>query len=410
MNRVFIRPVGKVNRLGKKLMKKIIIGVLSIVVLLIGVFYIGKWLSPRKLVLACVKSEEALYKELIDIYTSQDNKKIKIELLVIDESEYSKEDFKPGGIDIISIPGQFSLDALEKTKQLAEIKNVSKNSDYLLSVDKNEKIYTLPLNGSVPLLLSRRDVLERNGLFIPKAVAGFADISLAMQIGDDYPFILKSLSDGNLYLRTLADGILLNGSAETFTLYDEAGGINEGFNTLQSLANVSNDKRLITDEAEVWERFEAGDVAVFPVDSKDIIGRDLTDEKYSLTLLSVSDLNSYIPWTSGMRVSILSKSRAKSEAEKFVDFLVSKEAQSLIYARTSMLPVSKSVTVEGQLAGIFNEELVNNSHIKTSIYERVSGKTALACDTELSKLFRGEYFQNMDFVENVKQALTGSLK
>ena len=75
-----------------------------------------------------------------------------------------------------------------------------------------------------------------------------------------------------------------------------------------------------------------------------------------------------------------------------------------------MLPVSRSVTVNGELAQIFNEELINNSHIKTSLYERVSTKTALACDTELSKLFRGEYIQNMNFAENLRQALTDSLK
>ena len=391
-------------------MKKIIIGILSIIVLLVGVFFVRKLFSPQKLVLACVKSEEDLYKELIDIYTKQGNSKIKIELSVIDESEYSKENFKTIGIDIISIPGRLSLNNLLKEKQLAEINGISKNSDYLLSVDKDEYVYALPLNGSVPLLLSRRDVLDRNGLFVPKFFAEFIDVSLAMQIGDDYPFILREFADGNIYTRVLADSVLINGSSDKFYFYDESTGINEGFNTLQVLSNVSNDKRLVSSEAEVWQRFETGDVAMFPLNSSDVTGRDLSNENYSLSLLSVSDLNSYIPWTSGMRVAILSKSGVKAEAGKFVNFLVSKEAQELIYTRTSMLPVSRSVTVNGELAQIFNEELINNSHIKTSLYERVSTKTALACDTELSKLFRGEYIQNMNFAENLRQALTDSLK
>lgn len=391
-------------------MKKIIIGALSIIVLLVGVFFARKWFLPQKLVLACNKSEEDLYKELIDIYTKQGNKKIKIELSVIDESEYSKENFKTTGIDIVSVPGQLSLNNLLEEKQLAEINGISKNSDYLISIDKDEKVYALSLNGSIPLLLARRDVLERNGLFVPKFFGEFIDVSLAMQIGEDYPFILKGLADGNIYTRVLADSILINGSETGFTFYDENVGINQGFNTLQVLANISNDKRLVSDEAEVWQRFETGDIAMFPLNSSDTIGRSFNDENYSLTLLSVSDLNSYIPWTSGMRVAILSKSGAKTEARKFIDFLVSKEAQELIYTRTSMLPVSRSVTVNGELAQIFNEELINNSHIKTSLYERVSTKTALACDTELSKLFRGEYIQNMNFAENLRQALTDSLK
>ncbi|WP_373732166.1 extracellular solute-binding protein [Bacteroides heparinolyticus] len=390
-------------------MKKILMIISVLLVLGLSVFGIYQLLKPKNIVLACIEQEKALYTDLIALYEAE-NSALKVNLLVLQEEEYGQPElWKSKKIDVLALPGSFRIKDFSEKEIFSDLAKISKGEEYLLRAAEDEKIYALTLNGSIPLLLSDKQILEQQGLIAPSSFSEFRDVSLVLGAFGYMPFVLEQESEQILKVRALLDNVLLNGLEGRAALLDEQGELNPAVYSLETLAYISELSSAVKTEeisasGGLLSYGSAGSVPMLILGSADIGMQEIDKERYDLAVFPGSALSSFVGMESGQRIAIPKSSGNMEGAKRFAKFLLSSSAQKVLYEETGLIPAHRFVEVKGELQGVY-EYLTKGDVLKVSFFEGLSSEEEQVLIREVSRMFLKSYTDGESLSGNIINAL-----
>ncbi len=312
-------------------------------------------------------------------------------------------------IDVLALPGSFRIKDFSGKEIFSDLAKISKGEECLLRAAEDEKVYALTLNGSIPLLLSDKQILEQQGLIAPSSFSEFRDVSLVLGAFGYMPFVLEQESEQILKVRALLDNVLLNGLEGRAALLDEQGELNPAVYSLETLAYISELSPAVkTEEVSasggLLSYGSAGSVPMLILGSADIGRQEIDKERYELAVFPGSGLSSFVGMESGQRIAIPKSSGNMEGAKRFAKFLLSSSAQKALYEKTGLIPVHRFVEVKGELQGVY-EYLTKGDVLKISFFEGLSSEEEQVLIREVSRMFLKSYTDGESLSGNIINAL-----
>ncbi len=343
----------------------------------------------------CPVSEEAIYQELITAYNKQDSS-LKIELSTYDVDEVSIEEIVQSKADILSIPSEVRTSGISPEEHFLELSARLDAERVLLSPE--DEVYLLPLNGDIPLLLCNEQLLESQDLFVPETFSDFQNICLTLQQSEVKPFVFSSTDDRTIGAKMFSDGVFLNDMNRIGKIWDAEGELNMGFSDLVWLTYAFEEGESLYDESienreTLIREFDNRNIAMMPVSSQEIQQQGTLPEHLKVVNIFGNSPYRLVPWISDLRAAIPKNAKNHAGAARFIVFLISDEAQRILYRQRGRLPIVRDVDVMDSLEPIY-EVAIYSDGVRPSFFERLSESQESICLEEIGKIFdRNEDFQ-----------------
>ncbi len=348
---------------------------------------------------------ETLAKEYMNVH-----KGLTVEVQLISPEEYTDillQSFSDKNIsDVFAVPVDEDFEAFINSGKLRDLNNRKVlPDDYnsaLLQIGTREgHVWAIPVTGSVPVVFYNKTLFQQYGLVQPRTISDFVVNCLILQEKNILPFAMSRDNKGVLNTGDFVEGILANGPCDTGLMSDgeffnENTELDSGFYDTVGLAFelTMGDLTVKKEESveghqKLLEQFANGTCAMFPGSSNDIEKlRELNcDFDFGFFSMPGAD-NSHIGvFKADMMLGISKSSKVTSDAEGFINYMLSAEGQNLLCNEVGRIPVTNHVTILDPDLAAAQGFLNTPDGMYPSIFQRISNDERAICFEKLDIVF-----------------------
>lgn len=342
-----------------------------------------------------------IYEQLAKRYMEQSGR-AEIEIEVVDAEIY--EEYLLSSFSQKNAPDIFFISSQEQIGYMAdkgylldisdEIHEALLKNSFIPSVNANEPVWAIPINGTIPLIFYNREIFTQNDLTRPENLSDFLRVCAAIQLCGTPAFSMYVSEDDIWGIDDFIENIMVNSADWSLGPLAENGDLNSGFYDLHYISVDLHDKILPKEQSprshsELLELFANGGCAMIPGTSEDIftLNQIWGREEYGMFAITGIDNSRRIVFQAGTTLAISEKSAKQEEAIAFIAFLLSEESQSFLHRETNLLPVTRGVPVgEYQLEAY---QILSASEVMGSFLDRLTYGEYTVCITEVNNMFSG---------------------
>lgn len=348
---------------------------------------------------------QEFYKKIAADY-ERDHDGVKIKIKIVPYKTYTQEWLKAveneKTADVFAIPpeslDQFvnsgTLEALTYTDLFPE-----DNKDRLLiNRPEEEKVYAIPVDGSLPVIFYNKDIYDQNQLVVPETLSDFVTNCAILKQSSCQPFAM-SLSEEGVYdafdfaAVVLANGTSIGDGQEEIQDLKKMLDKNTGYYDLLGIAmELSLNKELcVKGHQDLLENFAQGKYAMICGSTEDTaVIKERMSSSFDWFMLPGEDYTKAGVWKANHMFGVSQKGKAAGEAKQFLSYLLTEENQLAFSKEFGMIPSVRGLKPEDKGIRQAYDLLSGKKEVYHSFFQTMSQKERTLCSEELDLIFSGK--------------------